>query len=50
VGRPVQAAKPTAFPNARPAGRGPTGHITVSIYLASLYPPNGNVKRGLDVA
>ena len=47
-GRCKQPGRPL-FQNAKPAGRGPTGHITVSIYFTSLYLPSGNVKRKLDV-
>jgi hypothetical protein len=38
LGRPVQAAKPTAFPNAKPAGGGPAGQNTIRIYFASFTP------------
>ena len=38
LGRPVQAAKPTAFPNAKPAGGGPAGQNTIRIYFGAFTP------------
>jgi hypothetical protein len=47
LGRPVQAAKPIAFPNAKPAGGGPAGQNTIRVYFGSFTPTRRKCQGSL---